>query len=36
MEGNEDTSLTKQVRSRHGKRIAEERAAAGIRPGFMK
>ena len=30
------TSLTKQVRSRHGKRIAEERAAAGIKPGFMK
>jgi hypothetical protein len=29
-------SLTKQVRSRHGKRIAEERAAAGIKPGFMK
>jgi hypothetical protein len=29
-------SLTKQVRSRNGKRIAEERAAAGIRPGFMK
>jgi hypothetical protein len=30
------TSLTKQVRSRHGKRIAEERMAAGLRPGFMK
>lgn len=29
-------SLTKQVRSRHGKRIAEERMAAGIKPGFMK
>jgi hypothetical protein len=29
-------SLTKQVRSRNGKRIAEERAAAGIKPGFMK
>lgn len=29
-------SLSKQVRSRHGKRIAEERAAAGIQPGFMK
>jgi len=29
-------SLTKQVRSRNGRRIAEERAAAGIRPGFMK
>lgn len=30
------TALTKQVRRRHGKRIAEERAAAGIQPGFMK
>ncbi len=30
------SSLTKQVRSRNGKRIAEERAAAGIQPGFMK
>jgi hypothetical protein len=29
-------SLTKQVRSRNGRRIAEERAAAGIKPGFMK
>lgn len=29
-------SLTKQVRSRHGKRIAEERAASGQQPGFMK
>lgn len=29
-------SLTKQVRSRNGKRIAEERAAAGIKPGFLK
>lgn len=29
-------SLTKQVRSRNGKRIAEERMAAGIKPGFMK
>lgn len=29
-------SLTKQVRRRNGKRIAEERAAAGIKPGFMK
>lgn len=28
-------SLTRQVRSRHGKRLAEERAAAGIEPGFM-
>ena len=30
------TSLTKQVRSRNGKRNAEERAAAGLKPGFMK
>ena len=30
------SSLTKQVRRRHGKRIAEERMAAGIKPGFMK
>jgi len=29
-------SVSKQVRSRNGKRIAEERAAAGILPGFMK
>ena len=29
-------SLTKQVRSRNGKRIAEERMAAGIKPGFLK
>lgn len=29
-------SLTKQVRSRNGKRQAEERAAAGIKPGFIK
>lgn len=29
-------SLTKQVRRRNGKRIAEERSAAGIKPGFMK
>ena len=29
-------TLTKQVRRRHGRRIAEERAAAGIQPGFMK
>ena len=29
-------SLTKQVRRRNGKRIAEERMAAGIKPGFMK
>ena len=29
-------SLTKQVRRRHGKRIAEERAAQGLEPGFMR
>jgi hypothetical protein len=29
-------SITKKLRSRHGKRIAEERMAAGIQPGFMK
>ena len=28
-------SLTHKIRSRHGKRIAEERKAAGIAPGFM-
>jgi len=29
-------SITKKLRSRHGKRLAEERMAAGIQPGFMK
>lgn len=29
-------SITKQLRRRHGRRIAEERAAAGIKPGFLK
>ena len=29
-------SLTKQVRSRHGKRLAEERAARGEQPGFLR
>ena len=29
-------SISKKIRSRNGKRIAEERAAAGIKPGFMK
>lgn len=29
-------SLTRQVRSRHATRLAEERAAQGIKPGFMK
>jgi len=29
-------SLTTKIRRRHGKRIAEERKAAGLQPGFMK
>jgi len=29
-------SITKKLRSRHGKRIAEERKLAGIEPGFLK
>jgi hypothetical protein len=29
-------ALTTKIRRRHGKRIAEERKAAGIEPGFMK
>lgn len=29
-------SLTAQIRRRHGRRIAEERKAAGHKPGFMK
>jgi hypothetical protein len=29
-------ALTTKIRRRHGKRIAEERKAAGIKPGFMK
>jgi hypothetical protein len=29
-------AITTKLRRRHGKRIAEERAAAGIKPGFMK
>lgn len=29
-------SITKQIRRRHGKRIAEDRAARGELPGFMK
>lgn len=29
-------SITTKLRRRHGKRLAEERAAAGIQPGFMK
>lgn len=28
-------SITTKLRRRHGKRIAEERMAAGIQPGFM-
>lgn len=30
------SSITTKLRRRHGKRLAEERAAAGIQPGFMK
>lgn len=29
-------SITKQLKRRNGKRIAEERAAQGIKPAFMK
>lgn len=29
-------SITAKLRRRNGRRIAEERAAAGIKPGFMK
>jgi len=29
-------SITTRLRRRHGKRLAEERKAAGIDPGFMK
>lgn len=29
-------AITTKLRRRHGRRIAEERAAAGIKPGFMK
>jgi len=29
-------AITTKLRRRHGKRLAEERAAAGIQPGFMK
>lgn len=29
-------SITTKLRRRHGRRIAEERKAAGIAPGFMK
>ncbi len=29
-------SITTKLRRRHGRRIAEERAAAGLKPGFMK
>ena len=29
-------SITTKLRRRHGKRLAEERKAAGIEPGFMK
>lgn len=30
------TTITKKLRSRHGKRLAEERAASGELPGFMR
>jgi hypothetical protein len=29
-------SISKKIKSRIGKRLAEERAAAGIQPGFMR
>ena len=29
-------AITTKLRRRHGRRLAEERAAAGIKPGFMK
>lgn len=29
-------SLTKKIRRRHGRRLAAERQAAGIQPGFLK
>jgi hypothetical protein len=29
-------SMSTQIRRRHGRRIAEERKAAGLEPGFMK
>lgn len=29
-------SITTKLRRRHGRRIAEERKAAGLQPGFMK
>lgn len=29
-------SITTKLRRRHGKRLAEERSAAGIQPGFMR
>lgn len=29
-------AITTKLRRRHGRRIAEERKAAGIKPGFMK
>ena len=30
------SSITTQLRRRHGRRLAEERAAEGIAPGFMR
>lgn len=29
-------AITKQIKRRHGRRIAEERMANGLQPGFMK
>ena len=29
-------AITTKLRRRHGRRIAEERAAAGLKPGFLK
>ena len=34
--GRQRDALATKIRRRHGKRIAEERKAAGIEPGFMK
>jgi hypothetical protein len=29
-------SITTQLRRRHGRRVAEDRKARGLKPGFMK
>ena len=34
--GRQRDALSTKIRRRHGKRIAEERKAAGLEPGFMK